>query len=356
MSIARPPWPNAALAGIFGTGADGNVTISSGTTTITRDMHYRNLTVLGGTLNVNGFRVFVSETLTSWGGVIAGNGPIPTAAIGAVGGSASLTITGSTIPSGAWTQAQGGIGNITTGINPTQPFNGVISNGVGGRGGNSGNGGLGVSAGGTGLLGQTINSGPVLPAGPIQTFHVFGSRDQVGGLLHPGMFGAPGGQGGGDGTNAGGGGGGPGGPGCWLAIFARTIFRGASTVVGAFRANGADGGNGANGVGGTAGGGGGGGGGSGGGIYMVVGRLSGTAVVGALQANGGRGGDGGNSPSTNRGGDGGQGGGAGFLSVTQLENFITSVVQAFTAGVAGSTTVTPTGATGGAGIATTASL
>ena len=52
------------LAALFGSGADGNVVILSGTTTITRDMQYGNLTISGsGALVTNGYRVFVSGVL-----------------------------------------------------------------------------------------------------------------------------------------------------------------------------------------------------------------------------------------------------------------------------------------------------
>jgi len=51
---------------IFGTGADGDVTIAAGTTTLTRDMQYNNL-VVNGTLSTAGFRVFIRGTLTGAG-------------------------------------------------------------------------------------------------------------------------------------------------------------------------------------------------------------------------------------------------------------------------------------------------
>ena len=51
----------------FGTGLDGNVTITSNTF-LTGDMYYNNLTVnSGSTLFTNGFRVFVKDTLTNNG-------------------------------------------------------------------------------------------------------------------------------------------------------------------------------------------------------------------------------------------------------------------------------------------------
>lgn len=56
-SIARlSVIPNAN----YGDGSDGNVVIASGTTTITRDMFYNDLTIqTGGILATAGFRVFV---------------------------------------------------------------------------------------------------------------------------------------------------------------------------------------------------------------------------------------------------------------------------------------------------------
>jgi len=83
---------------IYGSGMDGNVTISANTT-LTRDMFYNNLTVNAGyTLDTAGYKVFVRNTL-----VMA-----PTSAnqadtiIGRVGGVST-----------AGTLAAGGIGNIT---------------------------------------------------------------------------------------------------------------------------------------------------------------------------------------------------------------------------------------------------
>ena len=52
---------------IYGPGGDGDVTIT-GTTILTEDKYYNNLTVNSGTnLVTNGFRVFVKETLTNNG-------------------------------------------------------------------------------------------------------------------------------------------------------------------------------------------------------------------------------------------------------------------------------------------------
>ena len=48
---------------IYGSGMDGNVSISANTT-LTRDMFYNNLTISAGyTLNTAGYRVFVRNNL-----------------------------------------------------------------------------------------------------------------------------------------------------------------------------------------------------------------------------------------------------------------------------------------------------
>jgi hypothetical protein len=60
--------PNANPSGenYFGDGSDGDVTISSGTTTLSTDMFYNNLTMSGtAILNPNGYKVFVKGKLTT---------------------------------------------------------------------------------------------------------------------------------------------------------------------------------------------------------------------------------------------------------------------------------------------------
>ncbi len=65
---------------VYGSGTDGDVTIT-GTTVLTEDMYYNNLTVNSGiNLVTNGFRVFVKETLTN-NGVIG----LPSSAVGETG-------------------------------------------------------------------------------------------------------------------------------------------------------------------------------------------------------------------------------------------------------------------------------
>ena len=142
-SVSQSPYTAAAL---FGTGADGAVTISSGTTTLTRDMQYTNLTINGsGKINPNGWRIYVSGTLDLTAApasaitrnTIAGNN-----ATGATGGayqgnSYGFTVPGSTYAGGA-SLGSGGTGNTTTGTNGTAGGNSVPP-ANGGAGGNSGN-------------------------------------------------------------------------------------------------------------------------------------------------------------------------------------------------------------------------
>jgi len=64
------------LSGFFGDGSDGDVTIVAGTTTLSKDMVYNNLTIqAGGILKPAGYRIFVKGTLTiAAGGSINDNG------------------------------------------------------------------------------------------------------------------------------------------------------------------------------------------------------------------------------------------------------------------------------------------
>jgi len=100
---------------IYGSGADGNVTISSNTT-LTRDMHYNNLDVNAGvTLNTAGFRVFVRNTLT----MAATSGNQSDTIIGRVGGvSTTGTLKGGGLA--AVTDSLGGNGNGYTATAPDE--------------------------------------------------------------------------------------------------------------------------------------------------------------------------------------------------------------------------------------------
>ncbi len=143
-----------AQASLFGTGVDGNVTISSGTTTLSRDMHYAGLTISGtGILKTNGWRVFVAGTLNlsaAAAGAIQANANNGNSGSGASGGSGTfLPLPSYTVPaSGSGGSGSGGNGSTTMGAAGGASLGGGAL--CGGSGGASGSGGLGTSPGGAG--------------------------------------------------------------------------------------------------------------------------------------------------------------------------------------------------------------
>jgi hypothetical protein len=97
--------------GMFGDGADGDVTITAGTTLLSRDMMYNNLTIQNaGILKPRGFHIYVKGILTiNAGGSIHDDGVA--GGTGISGGTAlSIVSTGFGAASGA-----GGAGRTTTG-------------------------------------------------------------------------------------------------------------------------------------------------------------------------------------------------------------------------------------------------
>lgn len=339
------------LAGMFGTGADGNVTISSGTTTLTRNMCYNNLTLSGtANLNVNGWYVFVAGTL-DLSAAPAGAITSPTAN----GGNASGATGGAGI---------GGPGNTFIGALPHSNFNsssgptattGAGSNGVnsgvgmnyGGGGGASGAGGAGTLAGGNAVATNNAQANApgivtVLTSLPLW-------QGITNASLSAGATGGSGAAGGGDGVNTGGGGGGAPIGGNAVAVYANIIARGSNVTAALFQSKGSIGGNGGSSAAGNTGGGGGAGGGGGGFIYVVAGSVTGSAITNALDVSGGLGGTGGNGLGTGKGGNGGAGGNGGRYEYLVLNPASYVINTQNTAGTAGGTTVTVTGAAGGAG-------
>jgi hypothetical protein len=350
-----------SVSALFGSGADGTVTISSGTTTLTRDMMYANLTISGtGSLVTNGYRVFVSGTLTIT------NAPAAAITSSASAGNNASGATGGTTPStptGSWPKlpyifvtATGGTGSTTTGTAGTQASGAVGTLNLGSPGA-GGAGGTGVSAGASGVSAQTTSTNAYNFASfPIDYTIMRLSAGSTPASILSGLYGGGGGQGGGDATNAGGGGGGPGAPASFIQLQARFINRGASTTAAAIQAKGGNGGNGANGVAGTAGGGGGGGGASGGTVIIITEGLLGATATNCIDVSGGTGGTGGNSPSTNKGGTGGTGGGTGAVVIHNLGAATYSSSVPATAGSAATTASTTAGTTGGAGATLQVSL
>lgn len=306
---------------IFGDASDGTVVVG-GTTTLTRDMFYNNLT-LGATdiINTASFRVFVRGTLTiASGGKIRNNGNNGSAGTngassgaGAVaGGAGGAAVASGSLPAGEDGKT-GGAGTQGDATNP-QPGNpGIAGDDVakslggagatGGAGGNSGagSGGAGDSGGAGGAGGAQTGTIFNSPRSPLAAYLLLDTFPTVTGLLGSAGSGSGGGGAGGCGNGgggagsapSGGGGGGSGSTGGSVVVFANIIVN-ASTA--GIQATGGTGGNGGNGgtdntVGfGGGGGGGGGAGGDGGFVIVVYNTKSGA---GTFTAAGGAGGTGG---------------------------------------------------------------
>ncbi len=313
-------YPNTSVQG-----PSGDVTISSGTTTLTDDTSYRKLTISGtGKLRLDGFRLFCEFLDISAAPALAIvnlNSSVGGSASGANGGTVGAAGTPNTTSSGTTVNGTsptaGGTATTTTGGNGTAApgaGNGGAA-GVGGVGGASGTNTAGTAAA-TGTANNKVPHFPtMLQAAP--------SSATALNAVYAGQGGGGGSAGGGDGTNKGGSGGGGGTGGPYLHIYARFILRGASTTAGAISAVGKNGG-----VGGICtaaatnlgcGGGGGGAGGGGGCVYIVTDGLLGATGTNAIDVTGGNGGAGGagflNGSGTATGGNGGGAGQAGRLVV-----------------------------------------
>ena len=324
-----------SVIGHFGTGADGAVTISSGTTTLTRDMHYSALTIVSpGVLNTAGFRVFVAGTLDLSGA-----------------GAGAITVSGYTVGSlpGPALGRSAVASTTTAGIVGNSGGPSLVWLSLGGDTGTSGAGGTGGSAGGAGAP-HTAAVGPqyFLPGASLY-FPMAASNAGTVASAQAGFGGSSGGSGGGDGTFVGGASGAGGGGGGVIAIAAAVIARGTNSTAAIITAKGAAAGNGAAAASGNTGGGGGGSGGGGGAVYIVAGAVTGSAINNAVDVSGGSGGTGGNGIGTGKGGNGGASGNGGSYQFVNLATPSYSNVVTFnTAGNAGTTTVTSTGAAGGA--------
>ncbi len=261
-------------------GSDSDVTIASGTTTLTRDMYYNNLTVNGtGTLATAGFKVFVKGTTTvttagGGGGIVCkggngGNGGNAVSTTGGTAGAAGAAAGTGTQTAAAVAGQAGGVGSNQGGSSgngtagTTTVSNIVASAGAAGGAGGNGSGG---QAGGTAGAAGASSSAAAIAMRDIVTASVpmiFTSATAVQRAnVTPGS-----GSGGGGGTANGGGGGGGGSGASGGHLFLATVFL-SITGTGAINANGGNGGNGGNGI--TNGGGGGGGGGGNGGVATVM--------------------------------------------------------------------------------------
>jgi hypothetical protein len=305
------------ISTVGGDGSDKDVTISSGTTTLTKDMYYNNLTVNGtGTLVTAGFRIYVRNIcevdLTGGGGGITcsggngGNGGNGSGSNAGIAGTAGAGTATGTLP-GSPAGKVGGVGgfsnspSVGSATGGTSGDNRAISLGANGAaGGTGGIGGTGSSGGGAGGA-AGIKTGTVItqPRNYTWANNLFQFASSSATSVERYTSSAGSGSGGGGngwgntaGIGAGGGGGGSGGAGGLLYIEA---FRLILTGIGAIKANGGNGGNGgtafASGNGGAVNGAGGGGG-SGGVLIAVYYSKTGT---GTITATGGTGGTGSNA-------------------------------------------------------------
>ena len=370
---------SSSLVGVFGDGGSGNATIT-GALSLTTDAYYNDLTISGGgSIFLNGFRLFVRGTLdisNAGDNAIYNNGFLGD-------GSTSVTAGQNT---GGGTLGRGGYGQTTSGwfsgasgsnvnyrggnggggaaANTNNAGNGVqspistqaVSGGSGGTGGKGGNSTIG--SGGTGGAGQTTNVSPAVvytrtfvpDLGRVQTFRQSLAATTVTTIAAAGAFHGGGGGGGGSSTTSPGGGGSAGGGGGGNTIvYARQIVVGAGTNASAIAARGGDGGSSTYNPTANIGGGGGGAGGGGGYIYLVYGTITGGSYTFA-SANGGTGGNGGNGNGTGVGGQGGQGGSGGRITAISLSNNTITVVDG-TGNLSATPTIptTTTGSTGSAG-------
>jgi hypothetical protein len=326
----------------FGNGSDGTVVITSGTTTLTRDMYYANLSISGtGRVDPNGFRIFVSGQLSLTSApegaisYITGNGGSATtnATTGYIAGIAGTGASSTTSYYGRSTSGTIGgegtttaAGNTATAVTANSPI--FLGGWISGRGG--------VAATGTaGTVTQTLQTASTTAIGWGRAF-IDLSAPFISGTFYcsAGGNGGNGGAATGGFRGGGGGGGGAGNIGCF--IYANEVVIGSSTADSAIKFVGGTGGNG-----GTMdttdgqGKGGGGAGGQGGFTYIVYNKVTGSMTSGRflVNASGGEGGT---------GHRGGQGGASGPVSLYKLS---TGGKVIYTA-TAGATSSTSTGGTG----------
>ena len=335
----------------FGTGADGDVTISSGTTTINRDTYYNNLTISGtGQLITNGYRVFVAATLdlsaapaNAIMGRTAATGGGGAGATAGTAGTAGGAVSGATVAGGT-TGAAGGAGGVAAGSAGTAPtavtifgYTGAVNGGAGG------NGGLG--SGGAGGTAPAVNASNTHWEAHLTVTTLRGAS-----LVGGGASGSSGGGGGGDATSGAGGGGSGSSPGT-VIIAARTIARGSNVTPALITCVGRNGGNGGAATAGNRGGGGGGGGSSGGYIRLIFAQRTGSSIANALDVTGGNGGAGGAGFGTGVGGNGGGAGAGGIVELWDLGLATRTVYQGGSPVAGGAAS----GVTGGTGATATTS-
>jgi hypothetical protein len=334
----------------LGDGSDGNVTISSGVTTLVRDMYYNNLTINGtGSIYTNGFRIFVKNILNLSGaptGAINFNGANGNNASGAVGGAQVAVPSSASVGQG--TQGSAGANGIITGGAGSATVSVAGNNGSGSN--NSGGGGSAlntytftITAGNTasiaaiytdGVTNYYVNTALLVAATTIQVLGsappngtagtlTFVSGTGTGPIIYSGVTvtTSSGGlaQGGSVASSVG-----------FTKRWATNLIRGATLLLG-----GSGGRGGSSGAGdGSNLSGAGGGGGNGGGVVALYANIilkNSSTSSGAIQANGGNGGNGGNATIGTTGGGGGASGGGGgwvYLAYNYISGpAITNLIQ-----------------------------
>ena len=327
-------------SGVFGTYGDGDVTISSGTTTFVRDMHYRKITVTGSSTQINHACYAMFFDVWDISGV-TGTSSFGTASVAggssagpAAGTSAALT-TSKTLHHGVAGNS-GGAGG--TGVS-VQPTNTTSLAWLGGSVGAGGAGGTGTSGAG---LAARLAVASAITRYSRSLFPTMGICHSNALAAGAGAAGQAGTSGAGDGTNSGGGGGGSGKGGHQIWIAGRKIVSAATVPVNYINAKGSNGGNGGPATSGNCGGGGGAGGGGGGYVTLIYGEIIGAAGV-PVDLTGGNGGNGGVGFGTGTAGGGASGGASGYAVRC---NSVTGVWTDY--GTPGSTnSVVGSGATGG---------
>ena len=291
----------------FGDGSDGDVTISSGTTVLTRDVYYNNLIISGtGRIFTNGYKIFVKNILDLSNApqrAINADGENGGHATGSTPGTAPTVHAAGSVAS----PGQGIAGAVgTTGTGASSSFVSSI-NGNGGPSNTAGAGGAGVNAG-AGGGGAGSSGGVTLP----NNINTYATNFFTGAALLGGGGGGRGGSsGGGDGINSGGAGGAGGNGGSVVAIYANIIVTSNLTPSSVISATGGNGGRGGTPIAGICGGGGGGSGGGGGWVYICYNKRAGPKITAMINASGGAGGAGGNGSGTLTSGFPAEGGGSG---------------------------------------------
>lgn len=288
-----------AIEHYFGDGSDGNVSLSSGTTVLTRTMYYNNLTLSGSAiLNPAGYKIYVKGTLAMSGTSSIVRTPV-------VGGNAS----GQNNGNGAALSPSVDVGPGLAGQAGVQGASGGVFGSGGVAGNNAGSAeGYGAAGGASGSAGSgtagTAGTYTHIPERVIRHDHIYKLSYKNGG-----QGGAGGAGGGASSLASGGGGGGGGGGGLIIKIFARTLNNTSSIGI---VARGGAGGNGGAAPSGNSSGGGGGGGGGGGSVTIICDTIT---SLGTINVTGGPGGTGGAGSGSGSAGGNGSAGSTGHYQV-----------------------------------------